>query len=102
MWATISHILPIVGLSFIVPLVVWLVFKGRGAFLEDQAKESLNFQITLVIAGIAISIISVVTVGLGALLSLVFIPALIFMILAAVAANRGELYRYPLNIRIIK
>lgn len=102
MWATIGHILPIVGLSFVVPLVIWLVFKGRGQFLEDQAKESLNFQITLVIAGIAISIISVLTLGIGALLYLVFIVAFVFMILAAVATNRGELYRYPVNIRIIK
>lgn len=101
MWATLSHILPIIGLSFLVPLVVWLVFKGRGQYLEEHAKEALNFQITLVIAAIAISIISVITLGLGTILYLAFIPALVFMILAAVAANRGEMYRYPVNIRII-
>lgn len=102
MWATLSHILPIIGLSFIVPLVVWLVFKGRGPFLEDHAKEALNFQITLVIAAIGISIITAITLGFGAILYLAFIAALVFMILAAMAANRGEIYRYPVNIRIIK
>jgi uncharacterized protein len=102
MWATLGHILPIIGLSFVVPLVIWLVFKGRGPFLEDHAKEALNFQITLVIAAIGISIITAVTLGLGAILYVAFIVAVVFMILAAMAANRGEIYRYPVNIRIIK
>ncbi|GGB91754.1 DUF4870 domain-containing protein [Cellulomonas carbonis] len=101
MWATLAHIGGLL-VSFVAPLVVWLVFKGRGQFVEDQAKEALNFQITLVIVGIAISIITALTLGLGAILYLVFIVALVFMILAAVAANRGQYYRYPANIRIIK
>ncbi|MCL3860586.1 DUF4870 domain-containing protein [Actinotalea sp. K2] len=102
LWATLAHILPLIGLSIVPPLVVWLVFKGRGQFLEEQAKEALNFQITLLIASVAITIISVITLGIGSILFLAFIVAVVFMIMAAVAANKGEAYRYPVNIRLIK
>ena len=49
MWATIAHIGPVIA-SFVAPLVISLVFKGRGQFVEEQAKEALNFQITVAIA----------------------------------------------------
>ena len=101
LWATISHIGPII-VSFLAPLIIWLVFKGRGQFLEEQAKEALNFQITLAIAAIAVSIITAITLGIGGILYLAFLAALVFMIMGAIAANKGEAYRYPLNWRIIK
>ena len=101
LWATLAHIGGIV-LGFIAPLVIWLVFRGRSRFVDDQAKEALNFQILLVIAAIGFSIIAAVTLGIGGLLFLSFIVALVFMIQGAIAANRGDLYRYPLNWRIIK
>src|SRR5450756_990054 len=48
LWATLAHIGPII-LSFIAPLVIWLVYRERGRYVEDQSKEALNFQITLAI-----------------------------------------------------
>ena len=101
LWATLAHIGGIV-FGFIAPLVIWLVFRGRSRFVDDQGKEALNFQILLVIAAIGFSIITAVTLGIGGLLFLSFIVALVFMIQGAIAANRGDLYRYPLNWRIIK
>ena len=101
MWASIAHIGPVIA-SFVAPLVIWLVFKGRGQFVEEQAKEALNFQITVAIAAVAISIITAITLGIGGILYLAFIVALVFMIMGAIAANKGEAYRYPLNWRIIK
>ncbi len=100
LWATLSHVGGIF-FSFVAPLVVWLVFKSRGQFVEEQAKESLNFQILVAIAYFASSILSVIGIGL-ILLPLVWIGSVIFVIIAAVAANKGEAYRYPLNWRIIK
>ncbi|RPF20595.1 DUF4870 domain-containing protein [Myceligenerans xiligouense] len=100
-WAVLAHIGGIV-LSFIAPLVVWLVFKDRSRFVDAEAKEALNFQLTLVIAGVAISIITAVTLGIGGILYLAFIVALVFMIMAAVEASKGRPYRYPVNIRMIK
>jgi uncharacterized Tic20 family protein len=99
LWATLAHISGL--FSFLGPLIIWLVLKDRGAFVEDQSKEALNFQITLAILGVAMTIITVITLGIGAFLYLYYIAAVVFMILAAVAANRGERYRYPLTIRLV-
>jgi uncharacterized Tic20 family protein len=101
MWSVFAQVGPFL-LAFIAPLVIWLVLKDRSRFVDQEAKESLNFQITLVIASVAIGIISLVTFGLGTILYLAFIAAIIFMILAAVENGKGAPYRYPVNIRFIK
>lgn len=87
--------------SFLAPLVIWLVFKGRGAYLEHQAKESLNFQLTLLIVYIVGSILLLVVVGIVILIA-AGIGALVLQIMAAVAASKFEWYRYPVSIRFIK
>ena len=100
LWAALSHIGG-VFISFLVPLVVWLVFKPRGAFVEDQAKESLNFQITLAIA----YLVGVVTIPLiiGVLIiPVVAVGSLVFGIIATVRSSQGERYRYPITIRFVK
>lgn len=100
-WTILAQVGPFI-LSFIAPLVIWLVFKDRSRFVDQEAKEALNFQITLVIASVAIGIISLVTFGFGTILYLAFIAAVVFMILAAVENGKGAPYRYPVNIRLIK
>lgn len=100
MWSVFAHIGG-VFVSFIVPLVILLVFKGRGAFVEDQAKEALNFQITLAIAYFVGGILTIVLVGILILLAAA-VCSVVFAIMAAVASNRGEVYRYPLSLRLIK
>ena len=99
-WALGTHLLCLVA-SFIAPLVVWLVFKGRGPFLEHHAKEALNFQITVLIAALVSSLLIFLLVGL-VLLPLVGLWALIMPIIAAVKASSGEWYRYPLTVRFIR
>lgn len=98
-WSVVSHLSGIF-VSVIGPLVVWLVFRGRGAYLEHQAKEALNFQITLVIAYFVGGILSIIGIGFLILLA-AWVAAIVFAILAGVASSRGEPYRYPVNIRII-
>ena len=100
MWSVFAHIGG-VFVSFLVPLVILLVFKGRGAFVENQAKEALNFQITLAIAYVVGGITAIIIVGLFILLAAV-ICSVVFAIMAAIASNRGELYRYPLTLRLVK
>lgn len=100
-WAIVAH-LGGVFVGFVVPLVVWLVFKGRGPYLEDQAKEALNFQITVAIAYLAGGILTVVTLGLTSpVLALVGLAALVLAILAAVAAGSYQWYRYPACLRLV-
>ncbi|NMR19321.1 DUF4870 domain-containing protein [Cellulomonas fimi] len=102
MWSLLSHLGTLL-VGFIAPLIVWLVFRERGAFVEDQSKESLNFQITMTIVGIVIGIVSVITLGIGTVLYFPFgVLVLIFVIIAAVRSSSGERYRYPLTYRFIK
>ncbi|WP_024869284.1 DUF4870 domain-containing protein [Pseudoxanthomonas suwonensis] len=90
-------------LGFIVPLIVWLIHKDRPekAFLNDQSKEALNFQITLLFVYIIGTVLTIILIG--ALINfLAWIACIILSIIAGLAANRGEEYRYPFAIRLIK
>lgn len=100
----IAHLSPILT-WFVGPLVIWLINKDKTDkdWLIGQAKEALNFQITVTIAYIVSIILTMVSFGL-----LFFIPlivglgALILCIMAAIKANGGVDYRYPFSIRLIK
>ena len=98
----LTHLSGII-LGFIVPLVMWLVNKDKSdkGWLNDQAKEALNFQITVAIAWFIAIVLSFV--GIGFLLyPVIWIGNLIFCILGGMKANEGVAYRYPFAIRLIK
>jgi len=101
MWAMLCHLLGLFT-SFVGPLIIWLLKKEEDPFIDNQGKEALNFQITLVIAWIASAVLTpVFCVGviIGIAASVVDI---IFCIIACIKANGGEAYRYPVSIRFIK
>lgn len=100
MWAMLAHVGGIL-FSFIAPLIIWLMFKDRGRFVDEQAKEALNFQITLIIGYVISGILFIIIIG-AILFFVVWLAAIIFGIMAAIAANKGEAYRYPVAIRLIK
>lgn len=98
----LTHLSGII-LSFIVPLIIWLTNKDKAdkGWLNDQAKEALNFQITLLIVYVVGTILTVILIG--ALINLVaWIACIILSILAALKANEGVAYRYPFALRLIK
>jgi len=99
--ALITHLSGIIA-SFIVPLIIWLINKDKPekAWITGQAKEALNFQITIVLAWIVAIVLSFVAIGF-LLYPVIWIGNLVFCILAGVAANKGENYRYPVTIRLI-
>jgi len=96
--ATLVHVLAIFT-GFIGPLIIYLV-KEDDPFVRHHSAEALNFSISVTIAYIVSGILIIVLIGL-ILLPLVWIGALVFQIQAAMAANRGEWYRYPFNIRMV-
>lgn len=100
--ALITHLSGIL-LSFIVPLVIWLTNKDKAdkAWLNDQAKEALNFQITIVIAYVICMVLAIIVIG-GLLMPVVWLINIIFCILAGIKANEGVAYRYPFALRLIK
>ncbi len=105
MWATIAHLSAFAiyfsGVGHILgPLIVWLLKREGNPFVDDQAKEALNFQISVTIYGIGGILLCFVLIGVPLLIALgVF--HFVCMIIAAVKANEGVAYRYPLTIRFL-
>lgn len=87
--------------NVIAPLIIWLIKKDTMPFVDDQAKESLNFQITLTIAALIGLVLLAFCVG-GIILAAVWIAGLVFTIVGGVKANEGVKYRYPFAFRFIK
>lgn len=105
-WALLAHLSGLIasflgGLSFLGPLIVWLIKKDQSAFVGDQAKEALNFQIAVTIALLVSFAIGAATCVGFLLVPVVGIGSLVYAIIAAMEANKGVVYRYPYTIRLI-
>jgi uncharacterized Tic20 family protein len=100
--AMLSHLLTFVG-GFIAPLIIWLIKKDdpNASFVTENAKESLNFQITVFILSIICVILIFVLIGIVLIWAL-GIADLVLVIIATVRSNEGKIYRYPINFRLIK
>lgn len=107
--ALLAHLLGCLGIflasvpGFIGPLIIWLMQKDVSPYVEREAREALNFQITLLIIGVGCAALFFVTCGMA--FPLLFVPSLlqvIFGLIATISAANGTPFRYPLNIRLIK
>jgi uncharacterized Tic20 family protein len=117
-WALFAHLSILVGGlvtwgwaasfgSFVGPLIIWLVQKDKMPFVADQAKEALNFGITLTIACFVLLMLTIFSLGIGALITIpafvvIGFAALILVIIAGIKANEGVAYRYPITLRLVK
>ncbi len=97
--ATITHLGGTV-FSFIPGLLVWILKKDDNAYIADQAKEALNFQITVLIASFIAGILIWLLIGF-ILLPIIWLLNIVFCIIAAISSSKGELYRYPICLRLI-
>lgn len=105
-WGMLCHLSSLSGLiipfgNIIGPLVIWLIKKDQSWFVNDQGKESLNFQISLTIYGIISGVLVLVVIGFFLLLALGLFW-IIFTVIATMKANEGITYRYPLTLRLVK
>ncbi|MDI2097930.1 DUF4870 domain-containing protein [Ruicaihuangia caeni] len=102
LWATLVH-LGGIFFGFVPALIGYLVLRDRGPFVREHTRQALNFQISLAIYAAGLFVLTLITLGIGGLLFIPFgIAALVLMVIAAVAANKGEWYKYPLTIEFIK
>lgn len=106
LWGMLCHLTAFAGFivpfgSIIAPLVIWLIKKSDIPFVDDQGKESINFQITVLIAAIICGILMFIGIGFLLLFALA-IYAIIMVIIASLKANEGIAYRYPYSLRLIK
>ena len=106
MWAMFCHLssfalflIPFLG-NIVGPLIIWIIKKDEFPLVNDQGKESINFQISMTIYFFASILLSVIVIGVPIMIAiLLFVP--VITIIAAVRASEGIKYRYPLTIRFI-
>lgn len=128
-WGTLVHLGGIIGMTvtglvgnIIGALLFWLIKRNESAFVDDQGKEALNFQITLSFVNLAISLLAAMRWGFAAFRGfftdrplhfsdfnlytgahgIVWLLNIIFSVIAMVKANNGIAYRYPLSVRLVK
>ena len=104
-WAMLAHlgsfVAAYIALGLVAPLIVLLVKGNESAYVRAHSVESLNFQITALIAALVSIPFVFILIGIPMLI-VIGVLYLIWVIQASIAANRGEYYRYPVNWRIVK
>jgi uncharacterized Tic20 family protein len=104
--AMLTHLSALTGLFtgvgfLIAPIIIWQIQKDKSAYIDYHGKEAVNFQITIALATAVSFLLMFVLIGF-VLVWIVGVVWLVFTIIAAIKANNGEYYRYPLSIRFIK
>ncbi|MBP6963731.1 MAG: DUF4870 domain-containing protein [Armatimonadetes bacterium] len=119
LWAMLCHLLAFAGLvgipfgNILGPLVAWLAKKDQYPLVDDQGKESLNFQISVTIYGVGLAVLAVLAVisiiGIFILLPAIvlvvgiwWVVEAVLIVMAAIKANEGERFRYPITIRFLQ
>src|SRR2546430_17530446 len=107
LWCVLCHASALLGLFFhflghlLGPLIVWLVKRGDSPEIDANGKESLNFQISMLIYDAIAAILCIVLIGIPILIGL-WILNTVLVIIASIQASEGKFYRYPITIRLIK
>lgn len=100
-WSILCHLSSFVGVGFILPLVVYLAMKGESEYVRGNAREALNFHISILIYVLCCIPLAFVIVGIP-LMILIGLGSLVFSIIAAIKASDNGCYQYPLTLRLIK
>jgi uncharacterized Tic20 family protein len=99
LWATLVHVGALL-LGFLAPLIAYLVLRDRGPFIRWHTAQALNFHLTVLIGYLISGVLILLLIGF-VLFFAIYVLTIVFAILAAVAANRGEYYRYPMTIPFV-
>ena len=106
-WNVLCHASALIGFfvpwagHILGPLIVWLAKRGDSTEIDEHGKESLNFQISMLIYNLIAGILCLVLIGF-VILGILHILNLVLVIVASIQASEGKLYRYPITIRLIK
>ncbi len=105
-WAMICHLSALSGYLFplgnvLAPLIIWAIKKDEYAFVDEQGKEAINFQLSMAIAYLVALLLCLVVIGFF-LLGILGVYALIMIIIASIKSNDGVDFRYPHTIRFFK
>jgi uncharacterized Tic20 family protein len=106
-WNVLCHASALIGFfvpwagHILGPLTVWLAKRGESPEIDEHGKESLNFQISMLIYNLIAGVLCLVLIGF-VILGILHILNLVLVIVASIQASEGKLYRYPITIRLIK
>jgi uncharacterized Tic20 family protein len=106
-WCVLAHATALVGFlvplagHIVGPLIIWLAKRADSAEIDAHGKESLNFQLSMLIYNLIAAVLCLVLIGFF-ILAILHILNVVLVIIASIQASEGKLYRYPLAIRLIK
>ena len=106
-WTVLCHDSALVGFfvpwagHILGPLIVWVAKRGDSPEIDEHGKESLNFQISMLIYNLIAGVLCLVLIGF-VILGILHVLNLVLVIVASIQASEGKLYRYPITIRLIK
>ncbi len=106
-WSVLCHATALAGFfvpwagHILGPLIVWLAKRGDSPEIDEYGKESLNFQISMLIYNVIAGVLCLVLIGF-IILAILHILNLVLVIIASIQASEGKFYRYPMTIRLIK
>ncbi len=98
--ALVGFLVPLAG-HIVGPLIIWLAKRGDSPEIDAHGKESLNFQLSMLIYNLIAAVLCLVLIGFF-ILAILHILNVVFVIIASIQASEGKVYRYPLAIRLIK
>jgi uncharacterized Tic20 family protein len=102
LWIIVCHLSVFLGVGLILPLIVYLVYKADpNSPITAHAKETLNFHISLFLYGVIGAILMIIVIGVFVVIA-VAVGGMVLAIIGAIKASSGELYHYPLTIRLVK
>lgn len=106
-WAALCHISALLGVflhfpgHLVPPLIIWLAKRAESPEIDAHGKEAVNFQISMLIYNVVAAVFCLVLIGF-VFLAILWVLNAIFVIIAAIQASEGKLYRYPMTIRFIQ
>lgn len=100
-WTILSHVSWFIGVPFLLPLVVFLAMRHESEYVAGNAKEALNFHISIFLYGLCLLPLIWLLIGIP-LLVVLSLGVIVLSIVAAVKSTDGVIYRYPLTIRLVK
>ena len=99
-WSMLSHLSALLGVGFVLPLVVYLAMRHESEYVAANAREALNFHISVLIYSLCCIPLVFILVGIPLLIALGLF-GLVMAIIAAINASNGQCYRYPLTFRLV-
>lgn len=100
LWAIFCHLSSLLGVGIILPVVVYLVMRRESRYVGENAREALNFHISVFLYSLCCLPLAFFLIGIP-LLAVIGIAAVVLAIIAAIKASEGTVYRYPLTLRLV-